>query len=455
MKKIISYPIIAAFVFTIGCKPNLQPLSVSKGSADFSNYVAMGNSLCAGYTDGGVSKYGQENSYPRMLAQQFALAGGGEFRTPFLSPEGNGNNGSDQPLYQLVIPSTGGSPVPAQIGVATTINDNVAAQGPYNHLGVPGIRTIEADIAMYGGYNKFLGRISPVAGGSSLLSLAIAKKPTFFSYWLGSNDVLLWATAGGVGPVITTPFAITDLTSYLKTNGALIHPAMVAGNIAAQIDSLTKNGAKGVMANVPDVASTPYFTTIPYNAVVLNSQPQVDALNAMYKGFNDSVPTTNKIIWKLGANPLVIIDSNAPNYKRQATSQDLICLTALSSIKLGKGSAAGPLTDADVLDKDEVAIARTFTDQYNAAIQSIADAKGLAFVDANAYLKTFTSGIKFNGVDLNPTFVTGGGFGLDGVHPTPRGYALIANEFIKAINLKYGSTLPYLDILQYRSVLLP
>ena len=67
MKKIISYPIIAAFVFTIGCKPNLQPLSVSKGSADFSNYVAMGNSLCAGYTDGGVSKYGQENSYPRML----------------------------------------------------------------------------------------------------------------------------------------------------------------------------------------------------------------------------------------------------------------------------------------------------------------------------------------------------------------------------------------------------
>ena len=140
---------------------------------------------------------------------------------------------------------------------------------------------------------------------------------------------------------------------------------------------------------------------------------------------------------------------------RKATAQDLICLPALTAIKQGKGSAAGPLEDADVLDKDEVAIARTYTDQYNAAIQSIADTKGLAFVDANAYLKTFTSGIKFNGVDLNPAFVTGGGFGLDGVHPTPRGYALIANEFIKAINLKYGSTLPYLDILQYRSVLLP
>jgi hypothetical protein len=308
---------------------------------------------------------------------------------------------------------------------------------------------------MYGGYNKFLGIISPVAGGSSLLSLAISKKPTFFSYWLCSNYVLLWATAGGVGPVITTPFAITDLASYLKTNGALIHPMMVAGNVAAQIDSLTKNGAKGVIANVPDVASTPYFTTIPYAAVVLTRQGQVDSLNGGYAAFNAIMPTDNKIVWKIGANALVIRDSTVPGYMRKATAQDLICLPALAAIKQGKGSAAGPLEDADVLDKDEVAIARTYTDQYNAAIQSIADTKGLAFVDANGYLKTFVSGIKFNGVDLNPTFVKGGGFGLDGVHPTPRGYALIANEFIKAINLKYGSTLPYLDILQYRSVPLP
>jgi len=48
-------------------------------------------------------------------------------------------------------------------------------------------------------------------------------------------------------------------------------------------------------------------------------------------------------------------------------------------------------------------------------------------------------GISSNNFTVTSTYVTGGGFSLDGVHPSPRGYALIANEFIKAINAKYGS----------------
>ena len=35
--------------------------------------------------------------------------------------------------------------------------------------------------------------------------------------------------------------------------------------------------------------------------------------------------------------------------------------------------------------------------------------------------------------------VTGGAFSLDGVHPNSRGYALIANEMLKALDLTYGS----------------
>jgi len=35
--------------------------------------------------------------------------------------------------------------------------------------------------------------------------------------------------------------------------------------------------------------------------------------------------------------------------------------------------------------------------------------------------------------------VLGGGFSLDGVHMTSRGYALLANEMLKAIDAKYGS----------------
>jgi GDSL-like Lipase/Acylhydrolase len=445
--------IIACAILSLGaCKPNLKTTEVTKGSADFTTYVAMGNSLCAGYTDGGLSYEGQQNSFPRMLAQQFALAGGGEFKTPYMNAAGNGNDGSGNPIYKLVM--VNGAPAPAQIGTATPISDNVSAAGLYNHLGIPGIKSIEADIALYGQFNPFLTRLSATPGSVSLLGLAVAKKPTFFTYWLGANDVLGWATGGGTGNVITTPFQVS-LVNYASTIGALIHPLMVAGNISAQIDSLTKNGAKGAIANVPDVASTPYFTTVPYNAVVLTRQGQVDSLNGGYIPINAALTGDAKIVWKLGANPIVIVDSTIPFvFLRKATSEDLICLTAAGPLRLGAGSAS-PLTDNYVLDKTEVALARNYTNQYNTEIAKIANAKGLALVDANIFLKTFQSGLVYNNVAIGPKFATGGGFGLDGVHPTPRGYALIANLFLDAINAKYGSNIPRVEVSKYRGVPLP
>src|ERR1041385_5839321 len=49
--------------------------------------------------------------------------------------------------------------------------------------------------------------------------------------------------------------------------------------------------------------------------------------------------------------------------------------------------------------------------------------------------------IKWDGADYNMKFVEGGFFSLDGYYPDQKGYALLANEFIKAINLKFGSDL--------------
>ena len=65
------------------------------------------------------------------------------------------------------------------------------------------------------------------------------------------------------------------------------------------------------------------------------------------------------------------------------------------------------------------------------------------------------SGIQFDGVKYTATFVTGGTFSLDGVHLTGRGYALIANEFIKAINTTYKSTLPMVNVNSYSGVKFP
>ena len=81
----------------------------------------------------------------------------------------------------------------------------------------------------------------------------------------------------------------------------------------------------------------------------------------------------------------------------------------------------------------------------------------MAFVDADAKMIELSksSGIMYDGVKYTATFVTGGTFSLDGVHLTGRGYALIANEFMKEINAKYRSTLPMINVNNYSGVKFP
>src|SRR5699024_11784538 len=55
------------------------------GSANLSAFVAVGNSLTAGYADNALYKTGQENSFPNILASRFAFAGGGEFKQPLMA----------------------------------------------------------------------------------------------------------------------------------------------------------------------------------------------------------------------------------------------------------------------------------------------------------------------------------------------------------------------------------
>ena len=80
------------------------------------------------------------------------------------------------------------------------------------------------------------------------------------------------------------------------------------------------------------------------------------------------------------------------------------------------------------------------TDAYNATIKAVADANGLAFVDFNAILQeAATNGLNFGDFTMTTNLVTGGLVSLDGVHLTARGYGLMANEFLKATDVTYGS----------------
>ena len=73
MKKHFNYIVICSLLIAAGCKqdvitlqePEAQtPETPSKGNADFTKYVAIGNSLTAGFQAGALFTEGQQNSFP-------------------------------------------------------------------------------------------------------------------------------------------------------------------------------------------------------------------------------------------------------------------------------------------------------------------------------------------------------------------------------------------------------
>ncbi|MGZ5284148.1 MAG: G-D-S-L family lipolytic protein, partial [Kaistella sp.] len=89
MKRIlISTIAVSALLFNISCDTDFdQDVSnvvVSSGSANFTKYIALGNSLTSGYRDNALYMDGQVESYPNMIATQMMLAGGGAFKQPLM-----------------------------------------------------------------------------------------------------------------------------------------------------------------------------------------------------------------------------------------------------------------------------------------------------------------------------------------------------------------------------------
>lgn len=438
-------PLIAAAAMLASCKPTIKGVTPSSGEANFSYYVAIGNSLTAGYSDGSLYRSGQENSYPAMLGKQFMTVGGGEFRQPLLP----GNAGWPAPKrvlgYTTSCDGVTSLGVKLFAGASDTAGSsiNISGQGPFNNLGIPGIRCVDYTVAGYAAIAQALAgvgyaaRIYPHPATDRPIDIAAASNPTFFTMWLGSNDVLGYATNGGEGNG-TGGAMPTDISTT----------AAFEASYNAVVDAMTLKGAKGVLINIPDVTSIPYFTTIPGKGLVLTSQTQVTALNTAYAPLG--------ITFSLGANAFIIQDPAAPGGLRQIKNNEYLLLTLpQDSLKCAGWGSIKPIPKKYVLDETEVGYVRAATNTFNEIIRSAALRKGLGYVDAYSYMGTLQSGIRFNGVTLTPTFVSGGAFSLDGVHLTPKGYALMANEIIRVINSTYKSSVPQVDINNYNGVLFP
>jgi hypothetical protein len=97
------------------------------------------------------------------------------------------------------------------------------------------------------------------------------------------------------------------------------------------------------------------------------------------------------------------------------------------------------LPDEAVLDEGEIALIRSRVDANNAAIEEICRAAGVPVVDIHRLLDEVAAGERVvGGIPLTSSFLTGGVFSYDGVHPTDLGYAVTANEWIRVINQNGG-----------------
>lgn len=512
MKNYFKYMAILALGI-VSCEPELENSIededfYTNGEADFSNYVALGNSLTAGFADGGLYITGQENSYPNILAEKFAVVQEtSEFTQPLVNDNTGGLvlGGNQITDNRLVLSVGANGPAPARYtGATPTTEVSNKLAGPFNNMGVPGAKSYHLIAPNYGSVggvatgtaNPYFARFSS-SESATVLEDALAQEPTFFTLWIGNNDVLSYATSGGIGeyqlnntnPATYGPNDITDPNTFGLIYGQL------AGSLAQTAD--------GVLINIPDVTSVPYFTTVPNNALALDAATagqltgyfqavsgvltQVLMMQGVPAEQAQAVASQYAITFNEGANRFLIdvpVTQTNPLGFRQMTPEEMIVLTVnQGALANGYGSvqftpavgeviavlqaggsptqaqvqtlfgAVSGLDDKDVLDSDELDNIQEATSRYNAAIEQYANEYSLGYVDANALLNQLSTGsITFDGGTINSDFVTGGAFSLDGVHLTPRGYAVMANAIIEEINATYGSNVPKANVGEYGTV---
>jgi lysophospholipase L1-like esterase len=389
------------------CLVALLAAAPAVAQVDFSSYVALGDSLTAGFASGSLMDWYQERSYPAVLAHQ---GGAPVFEMPTISQPGL------PAILELVSLLQNGQlqPVIAPAGLIPGQPSNAFYTGIYNNLGIPGATLNDmlfrtGDIQNIDPANVMFDLILR-NGINTALEQAIGSQPTFMTVWIGNNDVLPALLAGTPFDGVTmTPVDIFALL-YNNAVGAL------ATNTSADI----------VLINIPYSTETPFATSL---------DPFVD------------IPGVGR--WYLVADTGVLTDD------------DLVLSSAADKIAQGFGLPGGPPLPDDldmlsgepgyVLRPDEVEAINAQIDAYNAVIADIGDTYGFPVFDANATMYDIVRGQNlplYGGIELTADFLLGGVFSYDGIHTQSIGSALIADELIQFINAEYGDSIPRVDMAE-------
>jgi len=423
--------------FVISCEPKIDnPV----GSGNLGNlvpsgeklvYVAIGNSLTAGYQNGSVYESAQKHSFPMLLAHQLGVE---EFVQPQIPETGIG----DKMTFAGF--NAQGRPIIIRSGLTISPVSNATHPKPYHNLGIPGMVAYdlidETDflIKTQQRNNPFYASIlRDQKLGSNILKQAIALNPNLITLWAGNNDVLGYATSGG-----------TVSTTGMPDKPIPTPKEQIAQIFNASLQTLTSAlpKAKIIMFTIPDVVGTPYFNVIPWNGLVLTKQEDVDKLNRAYAqlGFK----------FQLGANGFVAASPSSPGGIKQLTKDDKITLACpQDSLAAGWGSSR-PIPNQYVLDASEIQVVKNAILEYNQIIKGFENTfSGKVYVlDMNALFQNIlANGYKVPGsTTLTNSYISGEFFSLDGIHPSSRGYGIIANEIIKFLNQKFQADIPLIFV---------
>lgn len=389
------FPALAAIVGGLaGCSIfNGGSTTTTTTPPNFTRMVVVGDSLSAGFQNGSLLDTQQPNGWASLVATQVST----QLALPLIAPPG-------APAV-LELESVGPPPIIVQSPGVTTGRDNPTVQ-PFN-LAVPGQNLTDvinrtpvlAPTAIEDVITTLILGF-PLGDDKSQMNEAVALHPTALFVWAGNNDALQGddaANAAAMTSVADFTQQFTQLLTTLRTN--------FSGTL--------------VVADIPDVTEVPYM--VPAATIIAEAATETGLSQA-------------QVAADLGIQAGDLVNSTGQTEVAAA-------VTAILS-----GQTPTPLTASGFLDPTGIAAVQSTISQYNAAIAQQTTAFNGILVDVNTYITGLSqTGITINGYNATTGFL-GGLFSLDGVHPTNTGYALIANQFISAINTGLKTTYAPVDV---------
>lgn len=388
----IQAPVLNSLKNTLDATQSTQPFRM----------IAIGGSLSAGVRDGGLFLDAQQTAFPNLIARQMKLE---NFKQPLFGE--NEFNG----LEQKVI--TNRNPLDTKFAHYVAVKNNLALKtttptvllnkyiGEVDNFSTPFLHSMELQ------QNSFISeeffkyeKARPnfaywermAQNTANIKNTILNQKADFITICLGFDDAIWWSLNGKGGIEYVSLGIVPPMYELLQ--------------------GLQKKGVKACIANVPDVLKLPYFNQIKYDDVVKAN------------------PDKQLIAYERG-----ILENGFIFLPKE--SIDSLISTKNKSLK--RGSFEYPVLDKDVLSIGEINKTKKDINSFNSLLSTWGKEFSYPIVDLFSLYEQIASGnyTTADGVKVNPSFPNSNFFSQDGIHPTPLGQAIIANEYIKTINQFY------------------